>query len=469
MSPFIAPLVGTFVFAAVGAGVVVAFLADGGGARTPAARAPVQAAATNTTAPLVAIPAAAAASPQAVAPMAPILPTPLPVPLPVALAAAAPFAPSPLPAALATTPAAPRVEVAALHAALQPREPAPLPATPTIAPPLAQPATLAPPTSPVAERPAPDPVAPAAAPATPPPAPARITARICAGSPTGNYTFAAERIAERLRETAGETLEVRVLHSAGSRDNLERLAADTCDIGFSQSDVLALRTAEAAHTLVGLEQFKRVYTEYVHIVCPIASGWTSTAQFGPGTRLIVGPVGSGGAETWRHFVRTVPRFAGVEAVYAPVNLVSVNRVKDSRDTCLLWISGLNSSDMQGANRMSANTPDQRRTMRLIAVTDREILALRGADGQPTYQPATLTPRPGSYDALIQPVVVRNAEGVALTRPAAVSVPTVEAVLVVRTAFLASLPQRGSEVVLAVEDAGPSIWARVSPPVVTAAR
>jgi hypothetical protein len=117
---------------------------------------------------------------------------------------------------------------------------------------------------------------------------------------------------------------------------------------------------------------------------------------------------------------------------------------------------------------SAGTPS-RAHLRLIAVTEREIRALRGADGQPTQQPATLTPRPGSYDALIRPIVMRNAEGIRATRPAAVSVPAVEAVRGARTAFLDTLPQRGSEIVLAVDDAAPRIWACVSPPVSTPAR
>ena len=86
----------------------------------------------------------------------------------------------------------------------------------------------------------------------------------------------------------------------------------------------------------------------------------------------------------------------------PINLVAVNRVKDSRDTCMLWVSGLNSNDIRGANAMSANTPDRRRSMRLVAVDDRVLRNVRGSDGRPMYRFEPIRARFGSYDNLIDP-------------------------------------------------------------------
>ena len=282
--------------------------------------------------------------------------------------------------------------------------------------------------------------------------------RFCAGSPTGNYTFAAERIAERAR--AG-TVEMEVVTTAGAADNLRRLRAGECDLALSQSDVFDLHGAEDPEGVRGIVPFKRVYSEYVHLLCPTASGLTSTAGFGPDTRLITGAEGSGTSETWRAFRAAVPRLDAVQRIPEPVNLVAVNRVKDSRDTCMLWVSGLNSSDIQGANAMSANTPDRRRAMRLVGVNERVLRNVRGSDGRPMYRFEPIRARFGSYDNLIDPA--RDPETRAV-RPGTVMVPVVDAIIFARAEVLGSLADRGSALVQVVEAAGPSIWARVSPPV-----
>jgi TRAP-type uncharacterized transport system substrate-binding protein len=282
--------------------------------------------------------------------------------------------------------------------------------------------------------------------------------RFCAGTRTGNYTFAAERIAERAGSGA---VELEVVTTPGAADNLRRLRAEECDLALSQGDVFDLHGAEDPDSVRGIVPFKRVYSEYVHILCPIASGLTSTAQFGPNTRLITGAEGSGTSETWRAFRAAVPRLDAVQRIPEPINLVAVNRVKDSRDTCMLFVSGLNSSDIQGANAMSVNTPDRRRAMRLIGVNEPVLRNVRGSDGRPMYRFEPIRARFGSYDNLIDPV--RDPETQA-ARPGTVTVPVVDAIIFARAEVLGGLADRGSGLVQVVEDAGPSIWARVSPPV-----
>ncbi|MBI0537616.1 hypothetical protein D9599_18825 [Roseomonas sp. KE2513] len=306
------------------------------------------------------------------------------------------------------------------------------------------------------------PPSPQAAP-TPPPAeelatPARALLRICADSPTGNYTFAAREIAARLAVPG----EVEVLATAGSSENLRRLAAGDCELSFSQADALALRTAEHPEEMAGLDALKRVYGEFVHLLCPIVSGWMTAGALDGRTRLILGGEGSGTAETWRAFTQAVPGLRAVHRVNDPGNLVAMNRVKDSRDTCMLWISGLNSGDMQGANRMSANTPNRRRTMRLVTASKPELRGLRLADGQPIYRFEGIDARSGAYENLLDPRPGPLRNGKRGIQPGSVTVPVVDAVLVVRRDLLARLLGRGSEIVAAVEEAGPAIWARVSP-------
>ena len=156
----------------------------------------------------------------------------------------------------------------------------------------------------------------------------------------------------------------------------------------------------------------------------------------------------------------MPRLDAVPRIQEPVDLVAVNRVKDSRDICMLWVSGLNSSDIRGANAMSANTPDRRRSMRLIGVDDRVLRNVRGSDGRPMYRFEPIRARFGSYDNLIDSA--RDPESGAF-RPGTVVVPVVDAIIFARAEALGGLADRGSGLVQVVEEAGPSIWARVSPP------
>lgn len=281
--------------------------------------------------------------------------------------------------------------------------------------------------------------------------------RFCAGTRTGNYTFAAERIAERARAGA---VEMDVVTTLGATENLRLLRAGECDFALSQSDVFDLHGGEDPDSVRGIVPFKRVYSEYVHLLCPVASGISSTAQFGPKTRLITGTDGSGTSETWRAFRAAVPRLDAVQRIAEPVNLVAVNRVKDSRDTCMLWVSGLNSNDIQGANGMSVNTPDHKRAMRLISINERVLRNVLGSDGQPMYKFEPIRARFGSYDHLIDPA--RDPQTQA-ARPGTVVVPVVDAIIFARSEVLDGLADGGSSIVQVVEEAGPTIWARVSPP------
>src|SRR5215217_1489999 len=142
-------------------------------------------------------------------------------------------------------------------------------------------------------------------------------------------------------------------------------------------------------------------------------------------------------------------------------IMAFNRVKNSRDTCLLWVSGLNSADMQRANAMSTNTPDRRRSLRLVAVDEPAARRWRGGDDRPLYRFEPINAGFGSYDNLIDP---ERDPQTGASRPGSVEVPVVDAVIYAREEALAALGERGPQLVRAVEDAGPAIWARVSPPV-----
>lgn len=285
--------------------------------------------------------------------------------------------------------------------------------------------------------------------------------RFCTGSKSGNYHFAAETIAAHLGRAVfpqGGTF----IASEGSLSNLRKLAAGECDVAFTQADVLQQYVQEHPGT-TGFSPFKTLYTEYVQVLCPAASGWSSIQDLGKHhATLIVGPDGSGTAETWRSLRMVNDKlYGGISLNPDPPDIGSVLSLKDSKDTCMLWVSGLDSPDMHAANERSPDPQSGKPTLQLISVDDRKMTKIAGPNGQPLYTVKTISPvkakpgKPGFYDHLI------NNGG--LLSSAGVDVLTVPAVLVIRDDYRRALPRDVSNrLALAIEDSMPALRKRVNP-------
>lgn len=289
------------------------------------------------------------------------------------------------------------------------------------------------------------------------------TLRICTGSETGNYYWSAEQIRSRLSNDLFQ--QISLLSTSGSLMNLRKLSQNECDMGFSQSDVVGQYIVENPASRDNLAVFKVVYEEYVHILCPVASGWKTLSDLADAKgrrRLIVGAEGSGTAETWR-IMRSVndKKYSGIERDNQPVDITSASAVMDSRDTCMLWVSGLNSSDMIAANQLSVRTSNGKPALRLISIDDDALYQIKGPDGAPLYkkrtiqaQPAKLG-RPALYDHLIT-------EG-GWFSSANIDVLAIPADLMIRTDYREAIGrQKAGRVIRAIVDAQPTIWNRVNP-------
>lgn len=287
--------------------------------------------------------------------------------------------------------------------------------------------------------------------------------RICTGSETGNYQWAAAQIISRIGQDVFQ--KVVLVPTTGSLMNLRKLSADDCDMGFAQADVVGQYIIENPASHDNLSVFKVVYDEYVHILCPVRSGWTSLSDIADAKgqrRLIVGAEGSGTAETWR-IMRSVDdkKYNGIERLNDPVDITSASTVMDSHDICMLWVSGLNSSDMIAANELSVRTQDGQPSLQLISIDDSAVTQIKGPDGMPLYKLRTIAPKPALdgvpalYDHLI------NNGG--WFSSASVNVLTVPAELMIRNDYRDAIGrQRAGRLIRAIVDAQPTIWNRVNP-------
>lgn len=282
------------------------------------------------------------------------------------------------------------------------------------------------------------------------------TLRVCAGSPDGNYHFAASEVANRVK---GSFKNVVVLTTGGSLDNLRKLSSGECDMGIVQSDVYDLYRMENPASLTSLDAFKTLYSEYVHMICPVAADFTRVTHLGKANGgLIVGPDGGGQAETWRALRKADEKLYGkVERIADSVGTAAASKVKDSKNICMLWVSGLNSPSMQAVNIMSINTPKKKAALMLLNVDDRDFKSITGSDGKPLYRFETIyrvdpnpsKNKPGMYNNLMQ--------------SSSVTVPVVDAILVTSRAYKQSLGSKEGRLVIAIEDASPTIWKRVAQP------
>lgn len=290
--------------------------------------------------------------------------------------------------------------------------------------------------------------------------------RICTGGPSGNYTFAGKEIAGRLASTFKE---VKIVPTGGSLDNLRKLVSGECDMGFSQSDVADLYRIENPSAMSVLYPFKTIYTEYTQILCPTKTGWTKLSDLaearkkGAPVKMIVGPNGSGPAETWRAIRQSNPdAYDKIERVPDSPDITAASKVKDSADTCMLWVSGLNSGDMVSANDMSVRTRDHKPALSLISVDDKNVFSIKDSNGQPIYKSEKVSARaPAKNKAGMYQNLIPDRGGYFST-DMSVTVAAVDAVLMTTNAVRDQIKGQSGAIVQAIEDAQPTIWNKANP-------
>jgi uncharacterized protein len=277
--------------------------------------------------------------------------------------------------------------------------------------------------------------------------------RLCTGSATGNYTFAGMELAKRYPG-------IEIINTNGSVDNARMLMDNKCDVAFVQSDVAELFTLENPHAVNAFHTVTSMYDEYVHVICPVQAKFSRIVDIGkhkPKVPMFGVKDGTGSGETWRA-LRSADDSLYSDMPREPVGgLEAIITVRDSGNTgkpaCMVWVSGLNSDDMKAANRASVNTKDRKPSLMLVDVDDRDMKKIRGSNGQSMYRFEEITrvyptsTTTGVYDNLMQ--------------SKRITVPVVEAQLIARKDFYTQLPNKG-RFLTAIEDAKPTIWAKVNP-------
>lgn len=122
---------------------------------------------------------------------------------------------------------------------------------------------------------------------------ASVRLTLATGGTQGVYYNLGNALADAWQVQLGLDARPGVLSTAGSVDNLERLAARTADVVFSQVDAAAdLLVRTPADDPRSQRALARIYDDAVHVVVPASSSATTLADL-RGTRVSVGAPDSG--------------------------------------------------------------------------------------------------------------------------------------------------------------------------------
>jgi len=204
--------------------------------------------------------------------------------------------------------------------------------------------------------------------------------RICTGGESGNYFFAGSHIAAQ----AKGSVNVDVVSTRGSMDNLERIEKGECNAGIVQSDAfLAYQRAYPKSTLK-LERSGVLYNELVHLICNRSAKVGKITKLTPQNVVAVGRNGSGSAVTWDGFISVDQKR------YKPVQTVPLDgeralaKVADGTEVqCMLFTAGLNTPFVKDT------VTAYKDRVELVPTDDRDIKDAKDPKGNPLY----------SYDAI----------------------------------------------------------------------
>jgi uncharacterized protein len=212
---------------------------------------------------------------------------------------------------------------------------------------------------------------------------------LCTARADGNYYAAGEEIRRHIN---GDKLQIALIETAGSVDNLNRLARGECDAAIVQLDAYLEYQEANRRKRLELARPSYLYDEFVHLVCRRDAGIGSIEDLaGDSTpaKLLIGEAASGSAATWKYFTRLKPRYQSVPTQPLGGMAALAEIQAPGGAACMIFVSGLRS-------KFSAAVDAAGSTLQLVPVDDLELDEARFA-GERIYR---FRPIPaGSYPAL----------------------------------------------------------------------
>jgi hypothetical protein len=277
------------------------------------------------------------------------------------------------------------------------------------------------------------------------PASSLPTVKLCTGARDGNYDFSGMQIAQQ----AKGALNVVIVNTQGSLDNLAKLDHGECDAAIVQSDAYGVYLKQNARSALNLEKGRVLYQEYLHFICNTDAKLSKITQLSRKNTILVGPLGGGTSTTWESFKIADPKRYDPIPTLPIGGLRAVNIVQEgSEASCMLFVTGLKSGQINEANQVAVNSKGR---LALIAADDSDLPKIRDPKGKPIYTQANIPG--GTYPGGLQPSSLLGSS---------VDTIAVDAVFVTSTNFIDKNEQAYNVLLRAVNSAVPAIKNKVEP-------
>jgi TRAP transporter TAXI family solute receptor len=219
--------------------------------------------------------------------------------------------------------------------------------------------------------------------------PEKPVVRVATGAKGGWYA----KVGELLQKTA-DGIQVQVVPSEGSLENIKLLVGDKADIAVVQSDVLAMMGKDSAGTKLLSEQ-TTLYPEYVQLIANRGGGIETLKDLDPRRHVIyIGPKGSGTSLTWQGLCEANRRYQKIPTRYGDY-ASALTEVENNPKAVMMFVGGLNSEFLKKAEADAEKTGK----LRLVPFDDRSLVSKVDPHGNKIYTVVTIPS--GMYKALQQ--------------------------------------------------------------------
>ena len=208
--------------------------------------------------------------------------------------------------------------------------------------------------------------------------------RICTGGEGGNYFAAGKMIKD-----AATKLDVHVVETKGTLDNLERLLeldqADerACDAMIGQPDGAVYFIRKSPSHKSALKSVIALHQEYLHVLCSEESGVDDLSDLesnpkGNGYSLDIGEYGSGAWLVWQNIIAEDDDYAEVPTKNEG-GILAITSVANNDTTCMLVPAGLGNGT---TSEVDGHYSDQ---IILAEAQDKDFNDAEDIDGNRLYQ------------------------------------------------------------------------------------
>jgi TRAP-type uncharacterized transport system substrate-binding protein len=195
--------------------------------------------------------------------------------------------------------------------------------------------------------------------------PAKPDLSFATGKKDGTYDL----FGKVLVSNSKDIINLKLVETAGSAENLKLLLAGQVDMALVQSDVLgSVKDSLTSEQTVA-------YPEMLQLLAHKDSGISSISDL-KDTNKVLFPKGSGSASSWAALCNDEPKFKKIKVDYIDSYAKGIEKVIKDKNSVLFLVAALNSPILQKADKTGK--------LRLASVYDDKLLKLKDSKGNPIY-------------------------------------------------------------------------------------